>query len=232
MRVSRAQAAKNRETVIDVASRLFREYGFDGIGLKDLMEAAGLTQGAFYKQFASKEDLAAQASLRALESATRRWSAAATANSQDPLGAALAFYLSKRHREEKAEGCPIVALGSDAARQGAHVKASFEAGIKAHLELLGRLISAANHTKRDSKAMTILSTMVGALTLARVVNDPGLARRFLASAAEQVRAIASSEKKPMSASSRRTAADSRRTAISMNRRDRSIPRARPHRLRP
>ena len=76
MRVSRVQAAENRQTVIDVASRLFREHGFDGIGLKDLMKGAGLTQGAFYKQFASKEDLVAQASRRALASATRRWSAA------------------------------------------------------------------------------------------------------------------------------------------------------------
>ena len=62
MRVSRVQAEDNRKKVIDVASRLFREHGFDGIGLKDLMEGAGLTQGAFYKQFASKEALAAQAS--------------------------------------------------------------------------------------------------------------------------------------------------------------------------
>src|SRR2546427_7335709 len=62
MRVSRSQAAENRQTVINVASRLFRERGFDGIGLKDLMKGAGLTQGAFYKQFASKDDLAAQRS--------------------------------------------------------------------------------------------------------------------------------------------------------------------------
>src|ERR1700757_4250335 len=83
MRVSRDQAEKNRQTVINVASQLFREHGFDGIGLKDLMEAAGLTQGAFYKQFASKDDLAAQASKRALESACRRWSDAADANPSD-----------------------------------------------------------------------------------------------------------------------------------------------------
>src|SRR5436853_3330270 len=89
MRVSRVQAEENRQTVIDVASRLFREHGFDGIGLKDLMEAAGLTQGAFYKQFASKDDLAAQASRRALESASRRWSSAAEANPKDPIGAAI-----------------------------------------------------------------------------------------------------------------------------------------------
>ena len=79
MRVSRSQAAENRETVINVASRLFRERGFDGIGLKDLMKGAGLTQGAFYKQFASKDDLAAQASKRAMENATHRWSDATDA---------------------------------------------------------------------------------------------------------------------------------------------------------
>src|ERR671922_2939806 len=101
MRVSRVQAAENRQTVINTASRLFRERGFDGIGLKDLMKVAGLTQGAFYKQFASKDDLAVQASKRALESASRRWSAAAQANPKDPLAAVIAFYLSTEHREER-----------------------------------------------------------------------------------------------------------------------------------
>ena len=187
MRVSRIQAAENRETVINVASRLFRERGFDGIGLKDLMEGAGLTQGAFYKQFASKEDLAAQASGRALESATLRWSAAIAENPKNPLGAVIAFYLSTEHREEKMDGCPIVALGSDAARQSSDVKASFEAGIKAHLEILGRLIAETNGEEPNDKAMAILSTMVGALTLSRVVNDPDLAQGFLEAAAKQVR---------------------------------------------
>jgi len=87
--------------------RLFREHGFDGIGLKDLMAGAGLTQGAFYKQFASKEDLAAQASERAFESASPWWTAAVEANPQDPLGAVLGFYLSMDHREEKMDGWPI-----------------------------------------------------------------------------------------------------------------------------
>src|SRR3954462_2590478 len=120
MRVSRIQAAENRETVINVASRFFREHGFDGIGLKDLMKGAGLTQGAFYKQFSSKDDLAAQASRRAMESATRRWSAAA-ADSSNPLEAVMEFYLSPDHRGEKADGCPLVALGADATRQSEEV---------------------------------------------------------------------------------------------------------------
>jgi TetR/AcrR family transcriptional repressor of nem operon len=190
MRVSRSQAAENRETVINVASRLFRERGFDGIGLKDLMKGAGLTQGAFYKQFASKEDLAAQASKRAMESATHRWSAATAAKPEDPLGAVIAFYLSMDHRGEKMDGCPIVALGSDAARQGTDVKASFEAGIKQHIEILGRFIAETNGEDTDGKAMAILSTMVGALMLSRVVNDPDLAQALLDAATDQVRETA------------------------------------------
>ncbi|CAO3376494.1 TetR/AcrR family transcriptional regulator [Azospirillum argentinense] len=190
MRVSRVQAEENRQTVINVASRLFREHGFDGIGLKDVMEAAGLTQGAFYKQFASKEDLAVQASRRALESASCRWTTAATAHPDDPLGAVIGFYLSAGHRMERTEGCPIVALGSDAARHGVDVKASFEAGIRTHLDVLERLISETQGEEFKGKAMVILSLLVGALTLARVVNDPDLARGFLDTAAAQVRQIA------------------------------------------
>jgi TetR/AcrR family transcriptional regulator, transcriptional repressor for nem operon len=192
MRVSRIQAAENRENVINAASRLFRERGFDGIGLKDLMQAAGLTQGGFYKQFASKEDLAAQASRRAMESAGDRWSAATAARPEDPLGAVIELYLSMDHREEKMDGCPIVALGCDAARQGTDVKASFEAGVKEYLEILGRLIAGTNGETSEAKAMAVLSTMVGALTLSRVVNDARLAQAFLDAATAQIReAVAS-----------------------------------------
>jgi TetR/AcrR family transcriptional repressor of nem operon len=191
MRVSRNQAAENRQTVINVASRLFRERGFDGIGIKDLMAAARLTQGAFYKQFASKEDLAVQASRRALESATLRWSAATAEHPEDPLGAVMAFYLSPAHREERMGGCPIVALGSDAARQSSDVKASFEAGIKVHLEILGRLIGETNGEEPNGTAMAILSTMVGALILSRVVNDESLSKRILQAAANSVQTASS-----------------------------------------
>jgi TetR/AcrR family transcriptional regulator, transcriptional repressor for nem operon len=186
MRVSRVQAEKNRETVIEVASRLFREHGFDGIGLKGLMDGAGLTQGGFYKQFASKDDLAAQASRRALESASRRWFAAAEANPEDPLGAVVEFYLSTGHRGERMDGCPVVALGSDAARQGADVKASFEAGIREYLKMLGGWIGEADDEVPNARAMAILSTMVGAVLLSRAVNDDQLSKRFLQAAAESV----------------------------------------------
>ncbi|MGV1872201.1 MULTISPECIES: TetR/AcrR family transcriptional regulator [Agrobacterium] len=189
MRVSRAQAEENRDRVIDVASRLFREHGFDGIGLKDLMKGAGLTQGAFYKQFASKDDLAALASARAMESATMRWSEAA-ANSSDPLEAVMDFYLSTEHRGEKTEGCPLVALGSDAARQNAEVKQPFEDGILAHFDVLENLVGGAGDPEASDKAMAILSLMVGAVTLSRLTQDETLSQGVLKSAAGEVRRIA------------------------------------------
>ena len=88
------------------------------------------------------------------------------------------------------DGCPIVALGADAARQSPDVKASFEAGVKAHLDVLGQMISAASEAEREEKSIAILSLMVGALTLARVVNDPEMAKSFLDAAAKKVREIA------------------------------------------
>jgi TetR/AcrR family transcriptional repressor of nem operon len=186
MRVTRQKAEENRQTVIDVASRLFRERGFDGIGLKDLMAGAGLTQGAFYKQFESKDDLAAQASKRALESASGRWSAAARSNHEAPLAAVVDFYLSMGHCAERTDGCPIVALGSDAARQGPNVKAAFEAGIADHLEMLSGWVGKADGDVPDGKAMAILSTMVGAVLLSRAVNDERLSKQFLQAAADSV----------------------------------------------
>ncbi|WP_183695551.1 TetR/AcrR family transcriptional regulator [Rhizobium leguminosarum] len=189
MRVSRAQAEANRETVIDVASRLFREHGFDGIGLKDLMKGAGLTQGGFYKQFESKDDLVALASGRAMESAVRRWSRVA-AGSPDPLEAVVDLYLSPGHREEKGDGCPLAALGSDAARLSEEVRAPFQNGIEAHLQILDELIPTSDGAKPHDKAMVILSLMVGAVTISRIMTDQRMSERVLETATDAVKRIA------------------------------------------
>ncbi|PDT30079.1 TetR family transcriptional regulator [Rhizobium sp. M10] len=189
MRVSRAQAEANRETVINVASRLFREHGFDGIGLKDLMKGAGLTQGGFYKQFESKDDLAALASGRAMESAVRRWSRVAD-GSADPFGAVVGMYLSTGHQEEKGDGCPLAALGSDAARQSEAVRAPFQKGIEAHLQILDEMIPASDGTTPYDKAMVVLSLMVGAVTISRIMTDQAMAERLLETAADAVKHIA------------------------------------------
>jgi TetR/AcrR family transcriptional repressor of nem operon len=194
MRVSRAQAEANRETVINVASRLFRENGFDGIGLKGLMKGAGLTQGAFYKQFESKDDLAALASRRAMESATRRWTSAA-ATSADPIQGVIDMYLSAGHRGETGEGCPLVALGSDAARQSDDVRKPFEDGIKAHLQVLEELLDGSAEENAQT-AQVMLALMVGAVTLSRIVTDQTLSDNLLKAAALEARSLAGAKEIP------------------------------------
>lgn len=185
MRVTRIQAEANREAVIDAASQLFREHGFDGIGLKDLMNAAGLTQGAFYKQFRSKDDLIAQASRRALARTAEDWLAAA-ADTTVPFRALVSHYLSMEHRAGKSGGCPLVALGADAARQNEEVRVPFQEGIEAHLRMLDGLLPNPEGAKPYPIAATVLSLMVGALTISRVMTDTELAEQVLKAAKEEI----------------------------------------------
>ena len=124
MKVSRKQAAENRDRIIDVAGRLFRERGLDGIGVANLMKAAGLTHGGFYGHFESKEDLEVQACARALAQSTETWQALAAKDPAAPLKGLLDQYLTARHRDGPGEGCSYAALASDVARQNSPVCAA------------------------------------------------------------------------------------------------------------
>lgn len=182
MRVSRVQAEANKQRVIDEASRLFRAHGYDGIGLKDLMQAAGLTQGGFYKQFASKDDLAAQATARALAGSSARWIELVETNPQAPLRALVDFYLAPAHRDARDRGCPLAALGSDAPRHAAAVNAAFDSGIRSYLDVVGTALGEEGRQAPSADAMVTLSTMVGALMLARMTADGDLSDRILEAA--------------------------------------------------
>ena len=122
MKVSREQAAKNRERILDAAAQLFRERGFEGIGVADLMNAAGLTHGGFYGHFSSKEDLIAQACARALERSHEKWTKRAQRAPDEALSSIARDYLSTRHRDDPGTGCFLAALGSEAARHGPGVR--------------------------------------------------------------------------------------------------------------
>lgn len=182
MRVSRAQAEENRRSVVSTAGRLFREHGIDGIGLSDLMAAAGLTHGGFYKQFGSKDDLVVQACDRALADSAEKWTRMAESGSDDPLAELISQYLSRAHRDRPGEGCAFAALAPDAARHTPELIRSFEAGVKSHLEVLDRVMQASPSREKQSDSAVVLSTMVGALLLSRVVKDESLSRRILDSA--------------------------------------------------
>src|SRR5262249_7526038 len=110
MRVSRKQAAENRERIIETASRMFREEGFDGAGIDAIMRAAGVTHGGFYCHFESKDELTAEAVTSALKRSVEKQSRYNT------LHDLVSAYLSERHLADRANGCAVVALGADIAR--------------------------------------------------------------------------------------------------------------------
>lgn len=182
MRVSRAQAEENRRTVIEAAGRLFRERGFEGVGLNDLMGAAGLTQGGFYKQFKSKDDLAAQACDRVLAGSTERLTHLVESSGENALATIISGYLSAEHRDQIADGCIFPALGPDAARHSPALIRSFETGIRSYLKVIDLAMQASSAQEAERDPAVVLSTMVGTLVLSRLAEDETLSNRILNSA--------------------------------------------------
>jgi TetR/AcrR family transcriptional repressor of nem operon len=180
MKVTREQAARNRETVVDAASRLFRTHGVEGVGIGEIMRESGLTHGGFYGQFGSKEMLAAEACTRALDASATRWTRIADAHPNDVMPALATDYLSARNRDTPETGCALVALAADAARRGGDVADAFRTGL---LNLADIIAQSAPENDRDH-ALAALSQLVGAMTLARAVNDEALSDRILAAARE------------------------------------------------
>jgi TetR/AcrR family transcriptional repressor of nem operon len=186
MRVSREQAAKNREHVVDTAARLFRERGYDGIGVLDLMKEAGLTHGGFYGNFASKEQLMAEACARAFDGSRQIWEKLMARDGAAALQSIADAYLSRRHVEQPGIGCAVAALGPDAARLAPPVRAAMTAGIKAQIESLAQLCEDEDEAARRAQAISTYAAMVGALVLARVVDDATLSDEILATVRERI----------------------------------------------
>jgi len=180
MRVSREQAAENREKIITAAAKLFREKGFDGIGVADLMKAAGLTHGGFYGHFSSKEDLMAQACERAVDELLAAGEARRSATSDSPYVAFLKNYLSLEHRDQPGAGCLVAALGAEAARQNKTVRSAFTQAQRRLLAALIDIIPGANKKRARENALVTLSMLVGAQTIARALDDEAVSQEVLA----------------------------------------------------
>ena len=167
MKVSKSQVLQNRAHIVEVASTLFRERGYDGVSVADLMEAAGFTHGGFYKHFASKADLMAEAAALSL---SRAVAYLAGVDAAQYIG----DYLSRPHRDALGSGCTLAALSGDAARQPAAIKQAFADGIENQLATLasaeGALSKSAQKAAR-AKRIDTLAHVVGALVLSRACPD-------------------------------------------------------------
>ncbi|MBN9420098.1 TetR family transcriptional regulator [bacterium SCN 62-11] len=170
MKITKEQARANRRHVVETAARLFREHGYDGVGVATLMAAAGFTHGGFYKQFASKAELIAEAAAIGLQQTAER-------SKGSPPGEFLRKYLSREHRDAPADGCSLAAMCGDAARQDPMVKAVFADGLESLLENLERDSPQPDEGSRQrarARRLSNIAHAVGALLLSRACPDDSL----------------------------------------------------------
>lgn len=171
--------AATRQRILDAAAHLFRAHGIDGVGVDAVMQAAGLTHGGFYAHFASKESLAAEVARCQLGDAERRWQD--LSRSGPPRAALAAIVRPYLDPERVAAGrcCILTTMGNDVARRAAG-RGAVAAALDGMIDALRRCLPG----RRRQKALVTLSTMVGAVVLARLADDPALAREVLDSAAD------------------------------------------------
>src|SRR3954471_6055397 len=163
------------ERIVEVAARAIRRSGYAGTGVADIMKEAGLTHGAFYAHFPSREAMLAEAADRAgAESVAASAQVAAAAPTRQVLRALVRTYLSKGHVENADIGCPVAALGSEMRRQAPEVRRAATRRIKEMIDLVARQSPDWGQPGAHARALATVATMVGALLLARAVDEPAL----------------------------------------------------------
>lgn len=180
MRNSKEGAAETRKRIVQAASAEFRRNGVDGTGLADLMAAAGLTHGGFYKHFESKDQVIEESVATAIASMVEAMERTASASpGKRGLRSVLDEYLSAEHRDDAAGGCPFVALGSEMARSSENVRMATTAGLLKVVEFIAGRLDGMPPAAARKEALLILSTIVGAVTLSRIVTDRELSASIL-----------------------------------------------------
>lgn len=169
MKVSREQMAQNRIRILTEAGRLFREKGFDAVSVSEVMKAAGLTHGGFYGHFKSKDDLIAHAIGHV----------AGSQSDPDDIGSWIDTYLSVPHRDHPERGCPMASLAGLMRQQSPAARASMMQVVATQIESLAGTMAEGDATERRRAAIGRWSAMVGALILARSIDDPVLSEELL-----------------------------------------------------
>ncbi|RQO35943.1 TetR family transcriptional regulator [Herminiimonas sp. KBW02] len=173
MKITREQVAENRQAILDAAATLFRERGFEGVTVAEVMKAAGLTHGGFYGHFASKDDLIAQTCTHVLTPFR-----AGDAPVVDMMDFA-ASYLSPEHRDNPGLGCIFPSLGTEAVRSSEATRHALSESVKGRIESFAQTAQGKNAAERRQAATGAWATMVGAVMLSRLMDDPVLSEQVL-----------------------------------------------------
>jgi TetR/AcrR family transcriptional repressor of nem operon len=194
LRITKDRAAENRARVVDAAAKLFREKGFEAVGVAELMRAAGMTHGGFYNHFASKEAVEAAACEQVFAKSVAKLERVAEIPDEEDRRRAFedyrTRYVSRAARDATSASCPMVAFAGDVSRQSAEVRDVYAAGLRAYLDAFERAGETGDAARRQ--AIKQFSELVGALTLARsvAVADPELSDEILRALQAQTSAIA------------------------------------------
>ncbi len=186
MKVSKEVSAQHKEQIIAAAARHYRERGFEGISVAELMKDVGLTHGGFYRHFSSKEELIAAALLRAASESINKWRKIAEDAKGDRLQAIVESYLSLRHHDHPETGCLLAALGGDLSRQSASVKDAVTEAERQMIDFLSGIAPGATKALRKRQGIITLASMVGGMILARVTSDSGLRAEILRGVADSI----------------------------------------------
>jgi TetR/AcrR family transcriptional repressor of nem operon len=187
MRVSRAEAEDNRRRILEAATNLFREKGFNGVGLIEIANSVGLTHGGFYAKFDSKTQLEMEATLKALEQTRARWTRVVDRAQDRPVAALLDDYLSSP-RKSQDKLCVFATLGADIARRDGRFRTAFAEKLRPMLALLAGIMPGRTEAARRREALSTLSMMIGALVLMRAINDDELALEIAAAVRDRAEA--------------------------------------------
>jgi TetR/AcrR family transcriptional repressor of nem operon len=181
MKVTKEKAADNRAALVQAAGRLFRERGIDGVGVAEISKKAGLTHGALYAQFPSKEALAAEAFESGLKPGLEQMTSGRDGR-PPALADFLDYYLSLEHRDNLATGCPMAASASEVARQDKVIGARFTEGFEQIIAVMERGLGASSvKAENRQRALAMMAAMIGGVAASRAVakTDPKLANQIL-----------------------------------------------------
>lgn len=177
MKVTKAVAVRNRENIVDKAGKLFRAHGYGGVGVAEVMRAAGLSHGGFYANFDSKEDLIVEASSRAMQSNIDYWREMRAGGAALRPRKMVERYLKEAYAD--AEGCVMAALGSEIARYGEKLRVPLTEQVKELVEALAVMMPATTGDCQRKRAMAAYAGMVGALVLARASCDDTFSQEII-----------------------------------------------------
>ena len=176
----RKTKADTHAKILKVAAKRFRELGLDGIGVADVMKQAGVTVGAFYKHFKSRDELVVEALGAAFKDIDAWEKHAGT------LAQLLEYYLTENHRDNAGAGCAMGALLGDMSRASNSAKTVYTTRVKHSLAVTAGLLPSEENADKRGRALLILTSLLGALNLSRAVSDPSLSREILDKVRQQL----------------------------------------------